>query len=70
MRSGASMRMLIDLSNLANSRSVHTTGQSGHPYNPHYDDFTALWANGQTHPQLFDRAAVEQVAEGRLVLVP
>jgi penicillin amidase len=70
MRSGASMRMLVDLSNLANSRSVFTTGQSGHPYNPHYDDFTALWANGQTHPQLFDRAAVEQNAEGRLVLVP
>jgi penicillin amidase len=65
-----SLRALYDLSDFNRSRTVHTTGQSGHPYNAHYDDFTTLWANGQYHEQWWDRTAVEQNAEGHLVLGP
>jgi penicillin G amidase len=33
-----SMRMIVDLGDLNNSLTVHTTGQSGHAYHPHYID--------------------------------
>jgi len=65
-----SMRMVVDLGNLAGSLSVHTTGQSGHAYHPHYIDMADLWRNIQYHPMLWERAQVEKVAEGHLKLVP
>jgi penicillin amidase len=65
-----SLRALYDLSALGNSRLVHTTGQSGHPYHPHYDDFIPLWNDGLYHAHYWDRATVEQNAEGHLVLNP
>jgi len=70
VRSVPSMRAIYDLSNLSNSRAIHTTGQSGHPYHRHYDDFIPLWLNGQYHPQLWDRAEIERNAEGVLTLRP
>jgi len=33
-----SMRMIVDFSDFDNSRTIHTTGQSGHPYSDHYGD--------------------------------
>jgi penicillin amidase len=64
------MRAIYDMSNLGNSRTIHTTGQSGHPYHEHYDDFIPLWLNGQYHPQLWDRAEIEKQTEGVLTLTP
>jgi penicillin amidase len=46
-----SMRMIVDLSNLNNSLTVHTTGQSGHAYHAHYADMASLWANVQYYPK-------------------
>ena len=37
-----SMRMIVDLSDFDKSLVVHTTGQSGHPYHPHYIDQAEL----------------------------
>jgi penicillin amidase len=64
------MRMLVDLGNLGNSLLIHTTGQSGHAYHPHYADMTDLWRNIQYHPMLWGREQVEAGAEGHLRLTP
>jgi penicillin G amidase len=65
-----SYRQLVDLGNFANSRSIHTTGQSGHPGSPHYDDFIPLWLSGQYHPTLYDRIQILDDLEHMLVLRP
>jgi penicillin amidase len=66
----ASYRQVVDLGNPDNSLSIHTIGQSGQPESAHYADFAPLWARGEYHPMLFTRAAVEEAAEGTLVLRP
>ena len=65
-----SMRAIYDLSNLSHSVTVHTTGQSGHAYHPHYIDMANLWANNQYYEMLWDQQAVTSQAEGHLVLTP
>jgi penicillin G amidase len=70
MTHGASQRMIVDLSNLENSRSIHTTGQSGQAFHTHREDFIDLWQNVEYHPMLFGRPAVEQNAEATLTLIP
>lgn len=64
-----SMRMIVDFSDLTNSLAVNTTGQSGHPYHPHYVDMADLWRNIEYHPMLWAREDVEADAEGLLRLV-
>ncbi len=65
-----SMRMLADLSNLDNSLAIHTTGESGHAYHPHYADMADLWRNIQYLPMLWTRSQVEKSAQEHLVLKP
>ncbi len=65
-----SMRMIVDLSDLSRSLAIHTTGQSGHPYHPHYVDMTDLWRTGRYHPMRWTEAQVYAAAEGVLRLVP
>lgn len=65
-----SMRAIYDLSNFANSLTIHTTGQSGHAFNPHYVDMAQRWANGEYDPMLWELSAVTVNAEGHLVLTP
>ena len=65
-----SMRTILDASNWDSSRSIIPTGQSGHPFSPHYDDQIEQWANIEYHPMPFSRAAVEGAAVDRLVLNP
>ncbi len=65
-----SMRMIVDLSNFGNSLTMHTTGQSGHAFSPHYDDMIDSWRLIQYHPMLWDKAAVEAASKGHLVLMP
>ncbi|HEX6383362.1 MAG TPA: penicillin acylase family protein [Anaerolineae bacterium] len=65
-----SMRMIVDMSDFDASRAVIPTGQSGHPYHPHYDDMIELWLNGEYHPMRFSREAVEAAAVDHLVLQP
>jgi penicillin amidase len=67
---GPSERYIADLADWTRSLSVHTTGQSGQPYNKHYDDFIDLWRNIQYHPMLWARSDVEKNAEGTLTLAP
>ncbi|GAB4477674.1 MAG: penicillin acylase family protein [Anaerolineae bacterium] len=65
-----SMRQIIDLSDLASSRMIHTTGQSGHPYHRHYNDFIEMWRLIQYHPTNWTREMVEEDAHSELTLVP
>lgn len=70
VKSLPSMRMVVDLSDLAASQTVHTTGQSGHANNLHYVDMTDLWRNIQYHPMSWEREQVESSAEDHLLLSP
>jgi penicillin amidase len=65
-----SMRMIVDLGDLRNSVTVHTTGESGHAYHPHYDDMAPLWASVDYYPMLWDEQAITSSAEGHLRLIP
>jgi penicillin amidase len=65
-----SYRQIIDLDDLGKSISMHTTGQSGHPFHAHYDDMIDPWRNGGYHPMLWNRQLIETVAESRLTLRP
>jgi penicillin amidase len=64
------LRQIIDLSDLNNSRMIHSVGQSGHPMHPHYDDLIDLWINFQYHPSNWDRAQAESGEHDTLVLQP
>ena len=70
VRSHPSMRMIVDMSDFDASRWVIPTGQSGHPFNAHYDDQIELWLNGQYLPMRSSQAAVEAAAIDHLVLQP
>jgi penicillin amidase len=48
MTDGPSYRQVIDLSNLAGSRYVHTTGQSGNVFDRRYRDQLPEWRAGRT----------------------
>jgi len=65
-----SMRMIVDLGNLGNSLSVHTTGQSGHAYHPHYIDMADLWRNIQYYPLMWEEQVITASAEAHLQLLP
>lgn len=65
-----SMRMIVDLSDLSNSLTTHTVGQSGHAFHPHYADMVELWQNIEYHPMYWAKDAVEAEAESLLRLVP
>ncbi len=65
-----SMRMIVDLGDLRNSLTVHTTGQSGHAYSSHYIDFAPLWSSGEYMPMLWNEQAVVSNTESHLLLLP
>ncbi len=66
----ASYRQIIDVANWDRSVAMHTTGQSGLPFHPHYRDFVPLWATGRYHPMLFSRASLQQATDAVLMLHP
>lgn len=70
VRSLPSLRMIVDFSDLSASLAVHTTGQSGHAYHPHYDDLVDLWRLIEYHPMLWERADVEAASLDVLRLIP
>ena len=42
-----SWRVVVDLADLDGSLAVLTTGQSGNPASPHWNDQSDLWASGE-----------------------
>ncbi|MGN6699448.1 MAG: penicillin acylase family protein [Thermomicrobiales bacterium] len=65
-----SYRQIWDLADWDRGRTMHPTGQSGHPASPHYDDFIASWRSGKYHPTPWTPAAVEAATAARLTLTP
>jgi penicillin amidase len=65
-----SYRQIIDLKDFDRSVSMHTTGQSGHPFHRHYKDMIDSWRNFEYHPMLWNRQLVETVAEAHMTLTP
>ena len=66
-----SQRQIVDLEYFERSLTMHTTGQSGHPFHRHYDDMIDPWRNIQYHPMLWTRGQVEAAAaETQLTLTP
>lgn len=47
MRDGPSYRQVIDFADLSASQYIHTTGQSGNPFEKGYRDFLPLWREGR-----------------------
>lgn len=70
VRSVPSMRMIVDLGNLQNSLTIHTTGQSGHAGHPHYIDMADPWRMIDYHPMQWIFSEVERTAESHVVLKP
>jgi penicillin amidase len=65
-----SWRQVVDLSNVDATLAVMSTGQSGNPASPHWNDQSPMWAAGELRPCPFTRPAVKAAAEHRLVLFP
>jgi penicillin G amidase len=65
-----SMRMVVSLDDLDDSRWISMTGVSGHPGSDHYVDQTDLWVAGETLPWAFTAEAVGRAAEDTLTLSP
>ena len=65
-----SMRMIVDMADFDRSLTIHTTGQSGHTFHPHYMDLAPLWANEELLPMHWTRDAVESDSTGILILRP
>jgi len=68
--SGASFRIIADLSDWDNSLGTNSPGQSGDPNSPHYADLFEMWARGDYFPVYFSRGKVKSAAEHMTLLKP
>lgn len=67
---GPVMRMILDFSDLDNSRAVLDVGQSGHRLSPHYKDHFPHWLKVEYLPMPYSREAVLREAAGTIRLLP
>ena len=65
-----SYREILDFSNLATSRFIHTVGQSGNLLSGDYANFIQRWQRVEYLPMRSDQAAIEQGKQGTLTLTP
>ena len=67
---GPVLRMILDFSDLDNSRAVLDVGQSGHRLSPHYKDHFPLWCKMDYLPLPYSREKVLEQAASTLLLRP
>ena len=67
---GASMRLVNDLGDPDRGLAILPGGQSGHPFDPHYDDQLPLYLRLETRPVPWTDEAIEKATVSRLQLVP
>jgi penicillin amidase len=67
---GPAHRMVIDLANPDNSRSIIAGGQSSHPSSPHATDQLGPWLHGQTRTMVWSKAAVATTHTDEFLLLP
>ena len=65
-----SMRMVVDLAHLDESRWINQSGASGHATSDTYADQTELWLRGDTLPWAFSEPVVTRTADQKLELRP
>jgi penicillin amidase len=70
VRTGASVRMVVDVGAWDNSVWINAPGQSGVPNDPHYADLAEIWARGEYVPMLYSAEAVDAVTTERIELRP
>jgi penicillin amidase len=68
--SGVSYRQIIDLEDFSKSLSINTLGQSGHPFNKHYDDMVQLWIDTVYHQMLWSEDDVNENMKSKLTILP
>ena len=67
---GAGYRAVYDMADLANSRFMIATGQSGHPLSPHYGDLVEIWRDRQHIAITGSAAELTERGLGTLALNP
>ena len=68
---GASMRRIVDFSNMNETQFIIPTGQSGIPSSPHYSDQAEMYHKGQYRTTYFDESFIRKADEFRhLILLP
>jgi penicillin amidase len=65
-----SYRQICDPGDWDRSRSIHPTGQSGHPGSRHYNDMARPWREVGYHPMLWSREKIEAATVATLNLEP
>lgn len=70
MKTAASMRFVLDWSNMDEFTLQTNLGQSGNPFSKHYDDFLKDWLIGKRHIIPFSKEKVYDNKESLLVLNP
>ena len=69
--SGASMRRIVDFSDLNKTKSILPTGQSGLQRSPHYSDQASMYHSGRYRTIKFDERAIKRDNTMRkLLLIP
>ena len=67
LRSHASERQIVDLSDVDASLSIIPTGQSGQPLSGHWRDQVEMWRRGDYKPMALSRERIGPI-EGKLIL--
>ena len=70
MVSGPEYRLVVDLADLDATTTILTTGQSGLPGSPHYQDMVDPWVQCAYLPLPFSAGAVEAAKTGETRLEP
>ncbi len=70
MTVGASLRQIVDFSQLDEPLHILPSGQSGHPLSKNYSDQTELWRKGEYRSVMLDTSYVVESAKSLLTLVP
>ena len=66
----ASYRQVINLADWRDSWSMHTTGQSGQLFSPHYSDMIGPWQRVEYHRMLYTEADLRAARADELTLTP
>ena len=67
---GTSMRMITDLSDMDHTFSVNSTGQSGQPLHPNYEDQSRLWVFGDYKIVIMNESEMVHDKYKLLLLIP
>ena len=67
---GASMRRIVDLSDISRPLTVLTLGQSGQPYNAHYYDQNEMWLTGRYKTCFMNENEINKSFSKLLILKP